>query len=73
MKNIYDSNHLKYDIKKIFKKSEYNRIATYMCADKKNNDKKINLILLKKIGQTTKPNTHKISSSELKKLFNKII
>ena len=73
LKNIYDSNHLKYDIKKIFKKSEYNRIATYMCADKKNNDKKINLILLKKIGQTTKPNTHKISSSELKKLFNKII
>ena len=73
LKNIYESNHLKYDIKKFFKKSEYNQIATYMCADKKNNDKKINLILLKKIGQTTKPNKYKISSAELKKVFNKII
>ena len=27
-----------------------------MSNDKKNNDKKINLILLKKIGQTTQPN-----------------
>jgi 3-dehydroquinate synthetase len=73
LKNIYESNHLKYDIKKFFKKSEYNQIATYMCADKKNNDKKINLILLKKIGQTTKPNAYKISSSELKRIFNSII
>ena len=40
-----------------------------MTADKKNNDKKINLILLKKIGQTTKPNKYKISSAELKKVF----
>ena len=41
----------------------------------KNNIKveKINLILLKKIGQTTKPNKYKISSKELKKLFYKII
>ena len=44
-----------------------------MIADKKNNDKKINLILLKKIGQTTKPNSYKISKNELKKVFNKII
>ena len=44
-----------------------------MSADKKNNDKNINLILLKKIGQTTKPNMYKISNSELKRVFNKII
>ena len=44
-----------------------------MSADKKNNDKKINLILLKKIGQTTEPNKYKISSAELKQIFNKII
>jgi len=44
-----------------------------MASDKKNNDKKINLILLKKIGQTTLPNAYKISTSELKKIFNKII
>ena len=44
-----------------------------MASDKKNNDKKINLILLKKIGQTTLPNTYKISTLDLKKVFNKII
>jgi len=73
LKEIYDSNNLKYDIKKFFKKNEYQKIADYMSADKKNNDKKINLILLKKIGLTTKPNTYKISNTELKKIFNKII
>ena len=73
IKNIYNSNNLKYDIKKFFKKSEYSQITNYMSADKKNNDKKINLILLKKIGQTTKPNTCKVSNSELKKVFNRII
>jgi len=73
VKDIYDSNDLKYDIKKFFEKKDYEKIANYMSVDKKNNDKKINLILLKKIGQTTKPNTYKISSSDLKKMFNKII
>ena len=73
LKEIYNSNNLKYDIKKIFKKSEYNNIAKYMNTDKKNNDRKINLILLKKIGQTTQPNMCKVSGIELKKVFNKII
>jgi 3-dehydroquinate synthase len=73
LKLIYNSNNLKYDIKKFFKKNEYNKITQYMSADKKNNDRKINLILLKKIGQTTQPNMCKISSVELKKIFKKII
>jgi 3-dehydroquinate synthetase len=73
LKNIYRANNLKYDIKKYFKKNEYNKIADYMAADKKNNDRKINLILLKKIGQTTQPNMYKISSIELKKVFSRII
>ena len=73
LKDIYDSNNLKYNIKKFFKKSEYKKIADYMMIDKKNNDKKINLILLKKIGKTTKPNSYKISYIELKKILNKII
>jgi 3-dehydroquinate synthase len=73
LKNVYHSNNLNYDIKKFFKKNEYKKIAEYMSSDKKNNDKKINFILLKKIGQTTKPNKYKISSSELRKVFNKII
>ena len=73
LKHIYKSNNLKYDIKKFFKKNEYNKIAQYMSADKKNNDQKINLILLKKIGQTTQPNMYKMSNFKLKKIFNKII
>jgi len=73
LKQIYISNNLKYDVKKYFKKDAYSKIVEYMNADKKNNDGKINLILLKKIGQTTKPNMYKISSIELKKIFNKII
>jgi 3-dehydroquinate synthetase len=70
---IYKINNLKYDIKEYFKKNEYNEITNYMRTDKKNNDKKINLILLKKIGLTTQPNMYKISRTELKKVFNKII
>ena len=73
LRNIYQSNNLKHDIKKKFKKNEYNKIIENMTNDKKNNDKKINLILLKKIGQTTLPNSYKISKQELKKVFNKII
>ena len=73
LKYIYNANNLKYDIKKIFKKNEYKKIIDYMSADKKNNDKKINLILLKKIGKTTQPNKYQISSAVLKKVFNKII
>ena len=73
LRNIYQSNNLKHDIKKKFKKNEYNKIVENMTNDKKNNDKKINLILLKKIGQTTLPNSCKISKQELKKVFNKII
>ena len=73
LKDIYKSNNLKHNIKKKFKKNEYNQIIKHMSNDKKNNDKKINLILLKKIGQTTLPNTYKISTVELKKIFNKII
>ena len=73
LKNIYDHNNLQYDIKKKFKKKEYNKIVENMTNDKKNNDAKINLILLKKIGQTTLPNSYKISSQGLKKIFIKII
>ena len=38
-----------------------------------NNDKNINLILLKKIGKTTKPGSYKITLNSLKKIFKDII
>ena len=73
LKNIYQSSNLKYDITKKFSQNEYNKIVDHMIKDKKNNDKKINLILLKNIGQTTLPNAYKISTVEIKKIFKKII
>jgi 3-dehydroquinate synthase len=73
LKSIYKSNGLNHNIKRKFKKTDYNKIVEHMTNDKKNNDKKINLILLKKIGQTTLPNAYKFSTQELKKIFNKII
>ena len=73
LKNIYTTNSLKHDVKKFFKKERYNKIVEHMTNDKKNNDKKINLILLKRIGQTTLPNSYKISKQEMKRIFSKII
>ena len=42
-------------------------LILYLKYDKKNNDKKINFILLKNIGKTELPNKFKISTSNLKK------
>ena len=41
--------------------------------DKKNDDNKINLMLLKKIGLPTKSGTNKHSIEQIKKDFRKII
>ena len=73
LKSIYKFNNLEHDIKKKIKRIDYNKIIDHMTNDKKNNDDKINLILLKRIGQTTLPNSYKISKQELKNVFNKII
>ena len=42
-------------------------LIPFLKNDKKNNDEKINFILLKKIGKTTKPGSFKISIDELRK------
>ena len=41
-----------------------------MAKDKKNFNNKINLILLKKIGQTVKPGNSLIKTNEIKKFLN---
>ena len=40
-----------------------------MNKDKKNLNEKINLILIKKIGKTTQPNSFGVNSSEIKKFL----
>ena len=70
---IYNLNNLNYTFKKYEKFGEIIKLIPFLKNDKKNNDEKINFILLNKIGKTTLPNKYKISLSELKrkiKLFN---
>ncbi len=64
---IYKKNNLIYTFKKYEKTKEINKLIPYLKNDKKNNDEKINFILLNKIGKTTLPNKNKISINKLKK------
>ena len=48
-------------------------MVNFMINDKKNIDKKISFILLKKIGITTKPGSYRLNTSELKKVIPYII
>ena len=48
-------------------------MVNFMEVDKKNYDKKINLILLKRIGKTTRPGEYRLSPNEIKKILKKII
>ena len=51
IKNHFIKFKLPYNLKKIFSKKDVNKILLNMRKDKKNKDKKINLVLLKKIGK----------------------
>jgi|TARA_B110000438_G_scaffold264926_1_gene277908 3-dehydroquinate synthase/shikimate kinase/3-dehydroquinate synthase len=52
-----------------FKKKDINKIIRFMQKDKKNFNNKINLILLKKIGLATKPNTMFFKQKEIRKIL----
>jgi len=69
IKKHYLSLNLPMKINKFFKKKEINKIIYFMKKDKKNLDEKINLILIKKIGQTTQPNSFAVNSDEIKKFL----
>jgi 3-dehydroquinate synthetase len=70
IKKHYKNLKLLTNIKKFFKKNEINKIVDFMKKDKKNVSNKINLILLKKIGQTTKPEQISLKDIEIKKFLN---
>ena len=69
IKQIYKENNLNYTYKKYLKLNEVKKLIPYLKNDKKNNDEKINFILIKKIGKTTLPNKNKISIRALKKII----
>ena len=73
IENIYNNNGLAYTYKKYFKHNEIKNLIPFLKNDKKNNDDKINFILLKKIGKTALPNKYKISLNNLKKLSKTIV
>jgi len=70
IKKHYLNLKLPMNIKKIFKRNEINKIIYFMRKDKKNLNKKINLILLNKIGKTTKPERFTLNANEVKKFLN---
>jgi len=71
--NIFENVGLDVIVKRILEKINIKSIINYMKSDKKNNDKKINLILIKRVGKTTLPGKTKMSTNELKRLIGKII
>tara|TARA_B100000902_G_scaffold393405_1_gene447572 strand:+ start:537 stop:1649 length:1113 start_codon:yes stop_codon:yes gene_type:complete len=68
IKDIYNRNNLAYTYKRFRNKNSINKLIPFLQNDKKNNDDKINFILLKSIGKTALPNSSKISVNKLKKL-----
>ena len=72
IRNIYLENNLDYTYKKYSKKSSVDNLIPFLKNDKKNNDHKINFILLKSIGKTALPNKSKISIKSFKNLTNSI-
>jgi len=64
---LYKKNKLDYTLKNISKIKWIKELIPFLKQDKKNDDEKINFLLLKKIGSADMPNKFKISPSELKR------
>ena len=70
IQEIYNINNLDFTYKKFSKLKILIDLIPFIKNDKKNDDKKVNFMLLNEIGKTTKPNSQKISIIQLKKFFN---
>ena len=71
--SFYLENNLLPYLKKNSLPKNINQIVNYMKSDKKNKDTKINLILLKGIGKTTKPNKIQIKPEIISKYLKRAI
>ena len=63
---IYKDNNLEYTFKRFSKSQSIRALLPYLKNDKKNNDEKINFILIKKIGKVASANKNKLSIRNLK-------
>ena len=70
--DIYERNNFTYTFKKYSNPKLIENLIPFIKNDKKNNDEKINFILLNKIGKTTNPHSSKISVNNLRR-YSKII
>ena len=66
IEDIYKKNNLIYTFKKYNNYKLINSLIPFLKNDKKNDDDKINFVLLKKIGKTTTPGKFKIQILDLK-------
>ena len=64
---IYNNNKLTYTLKNVSNIIWLKSLIPYLKNDKKNDDDKINFLLLKNIGKTEMPNKFKISTTDLRK------
>ena len=69
--NHYKKLNLPLKINNFFKKKKINKILSFMKKDKKNSSKKINLILLKKIGKTNY--SYQINEKIISNFFHKLL
>jgi 3-dehydroquinate synthetase len=72
IKDIYVKNKLDFAFKKYSNQSSISKLIPYLKNDKKNDDNKINFILLENIGKTALPNQNKISIKNLKNISKAI-
>jgi len=72
IKNIYSENKIDFTFRKYSDQNSIDKLIPYLKNDKKNNDNKINFILLKDIGRTVLPNKSKISINNLKNISKAI-
>ncbi len=70
--NFYEKNNLPNDLKKYSLSKSLGKIVNHMKSDKKNKDSRISLILLKRIGKTTRPDLVKMNPEQVKKALKKI-
>ena len=70
---IYRKNNLSYTYERFNKSRAIKNLIPFLKNDKKNNDDKINFILLKKIGLVDKPNKNKISLKNFKNYVETLI
>ena len=70
---FYSDNNLPSNLGKYFSKKNFPKIIQYMIGDKKNVDEKINFILIKRIGKTSKPGNYKIKVRDMNNIINRLV